>query len=442
MPNPELEKQAASERPETPAAEPESAGSEAAAPEAEPAPGSEAARGRLAIPSQPSQSAAEAAGKPTLVGADVAAAAAAATAAAAAAEAPDNAEQPTPAVTAAGADVAAAAAAATAAAANASDAKKPAAPNTPAPRRGRRLRTALIALSTLLALGGSTFAAIYAAHGFDSPPEPDLKLVAPAYHAMAVSLPWPSDGETALWAQGIGNLGTCGDQTPVPIASLAKVMTAYVILKDHPLADGQNGPDITVDQQAQDESFSRDESSAPVRAGQRLSERSLLELMLVPSANNVARLLARWDAGDREAFVDRMNYSAADLGMKDTTYTDPSGFDTATRSTAADQLVLAEHALTDPTLLALTGEPATEVPDDATILPNTNSLLGTDGVVGGKTGSSTPAGGALMWAAHRTLDGQDHLVLGVVLHQGSGTSPEQGLYDVLHVSRRLVEAMD
>ena len=293
----------------------------------------------------------------------------------------------------------------------------------------------------MLALGGGTIAAIYAAHGFDSPPAPDLRLVPPAYHALAVSLPWPDDGETALWAQGVGSLGTCGDQTPVPIASVAKVMTAYVILRDHPLTDGQNGPDIVVDQQAEAESYSHDESSAPVRAGQRLSERSLLELMLVPSANNVARLLARWDAGDQTAFVDRMNNAAAELGMKNTTYTDPSGLDATTRSTAADQLLLAESALTDPTLLSLTGEPATQVPNDPAILPNTDSLLGSDGVVGGKTGSSTPAGGALMWAAHRTVNGEDHLVLGVVLHQASGTSPEQGLYDALIVSRRLIEAM-
>ncbi len=322
-------------------------------------------------------------------------------------------------------------------------APKPSAP-TETPRRWRRLRlrlrTTLIAVGTALALGGGAVAAIYATRG-GSPPEPDLKIVDPAYRALAISLPWPQDGQSALWAQGVGNLGTCGGQTPVPIASVAKVMTAYVILRDHPLTDGQNGPDITVDQQAETESYSRDESSAPVRAGQRLSERTLLELMLVPSANNVARLLARWDAGDQTAFVDRMNNAAAELDMKNTTYTDPSGLDATTRSTAADQLLLAESALTDPTLLALTGEPTTQVPNDPTLLPNTDSLLGSDGVIGGKTGSSTPAGGALMWAAHRTLNGEDHLVLGVVLHQASGTSPEQGLYEALIVSRRLIEAM-
>jgi D-alanyl-D-alanine carboxypeptidase (penicillin-binding protein 5/6) len=307
-------------------------------------------------------------------------------------------------------------------------------------KRRRRLRTAAI-VGGALVLAGSATGVVLAVHGFDSGPDPDLKHVAPAYHHLAAALPWPDQGETALWAQGVGDLGTCGPQKPVPIASVTKVMTAYVILQNHPLTGSDPGPEIGVDQQAALESLSRDESSAPVRAGQRLTERTLLELMLVPSANNVARLLARWDAGSEAGFVAKMNAAAAALGMKNTTYTDPSGFDSATRSTAADQLKLAESALTDPTLLAVTAEPSTQVPGDPTVLPNTDSLLGAYGVVGGKTGSSTPAGGALMWAAHRPLNGEDHLVLGVVLHQDSGTTPEQGLGTALVASRRLIEGM-
>lgn len=308
-------------------------------------------------------------------------------------------------------------------------------------RRRFRRRTRLRAAGMALVLGTGVIAAVLTAHGLGSAPEPDLSRVDPAYHAFAEALPWPSDGETALWAEDVGSLGTCGDQRPVPIASVAKVMTAYVILQDHPLEGEDSGPSVLVDQQAEAESFDRDESSAPVRAGQALSERSLLELMLVPSANNVARLLARWDASTQTAFAAKMNAAAAALGMKNTTYTDPSGFDPATRSTAADQLKLARVALTDPTLLAMTAEPFAQVPDDATVLSNTDALLGGDGVVGGKTGSSTPAGGALMWAAHRTVNGRDRLVLGVVLHQSAGTTPDQGLTSALIVSRRLVEAM-
>lgn len=309
------------------------------------------------------------------------------------------------------------------------------------PRRLRRLRRVATIILSVLVISGGTVALVWRLHGFGSGPDPDLTEVAPAYRAWAQSLPWPTDGETALWAAGIGGLGTCGEQRPVPIASVAKIMTAYVVLKDHPLADARPGPEITVDREAETESYSRDESSAPVRAGQRLSERSLLELMLVPSANNVARLLARWDAGTQDAFVAKMNAAAAELGMRNTVYTDPSGLDATTRSTAADQLLLAESALTDPTLLAFTAEPSTQVPGTSDVLGNTDSLLGYDGVIGGKTGSSTPAGGALMWAARRAVKGKDQLVLGVVLYQASGTSPERGLNAVLVASQLLVEAM-
>ncbi|MFL6114363.1 MAG: D-alanyl-D-alanine carboxypeptidase family protein, partial [Catenulispora sp.] len=264
----------------------------------------------------------------------------------------------------------------------------------------------------------------------------------PELRAFAGALPWPTGGETALWAQDVGGLGTCGKQTPVPIASITKVMTAYVVLRDHPLAGSSDpGPDVLVDDQAAMESLSLDESSAPVRAGRRISERTLLELMLVPSANNVARLLARWDAGSEEAFVARMNAVAAELGMRNTTYADSAGYDAATRSTAADQLKLAESALTDSTLLDLTAQRGARVPGDPTELPNTDSLLGLDGVLGGKTGSSTPAGGTLMWAARRPIGGHERLVLGVVLHQSAGTTPDQGLARALIVSRRLIAAL-
>jgi len=322
--------------------------------------------------------------------------------------------------------------------------KAPGRSHTPAePRRRRRRWRKLGArfLNLLVLCAAATFA-VLAVNGSDPPPKPDLTQVAPDLRAFAGALPWPTGGETALWAQGVGDLGTCGKQTPVPIASLAKVMTAYVVLRDHPLAAPSDpGPDVLVDDRAAMESLSADESSAPVRGGQHISERTLLELMLVPSANNVARLLARWDAGSEDAFVARMNATAAELGMQNTTYADPAGYAAATRSTAADQLELAESAFTDSTLLDITARHDARVPDDPAELPNTDSLLGLDGVVGGKTGSSTPAGGALMWAARRTIGGQERLVLGVVLHQGAGTTPDQGLARALTVSRRLITAL-
>ncbi|ROR42548.1 D-alanyl-D-alanine carboxypeptidase family protein [Kitasatospora cineracea] len=262
--------------------------------------------------------------------------------------------------------------------------------------------------------------------------------------AAGLDLPWPVEGQTAVAVAGAGVLGLRGAQQPVPIASVTKVMTARVVLRDHPLAEGEDGPMIAVDEQAAAEAASPGESTAPVRAGQRLSLRKLLEVMLLPSANNVARLLARWDAGSQEAFVARMNAEAARLGMTGTTYTGASGVEESTVSTAVDQLVLAREAMKDPVLRATVALRSTTLPGRDEPLRNTNTLLGRPGVVGLKTGSGTAAGGNLMWAME-VPDGKGgqgrRLVYGVVLGQHARTTPAEGLRAVLESSGQFVEAL-
>ncbi|MER8187970.1 D-alanyl-D-alanine carboxypeptidase [Kitasatospora sp. NPDC094015] len=260
----------------------------------------------------------------------------------------------------------------------------------------------------------------------------------------ALGLPWPEEGQSAVAVAKVGVLGVKGAQQPVPIASVTKVMTAYVVLRDHPLKDGEDGPVITVDAQAAAETAAVDESTAPVTAGQRLTQRKLLEVMLLPSANNVARLLARWDAGSEEAFVTRMNKEAARLRMTGTTYTGASGLEASTVSTAADQLKLAREAMNEPALRDTVALRDTALPGRSAPLRNTNKLLDLPGVVGLKTGSTTSAGGNLMWALE-VPDGKDasgrRLVYGVVLGQRAGTTPADGLQAALERSGRLVDAL-
>jgi D-alanyl-D-alanine carboxypeptidase (penicillin-binding protein 5/6) len=260
----------------------------------------------------------------------------------------------------------------------------------------------------------------------------------PARPAVDLPLPWPAEGQASVEVQGLGTLGSRGERTPVPIASVTKVMTAYVVLKDHPLAPGDAGPRITVDEQAETESTSADESSAPVRAGRTLSERDLLALMLIPSGNNVARLLARWDAGSQDAFVAKMNREAATLGMNSTTYTGASGVEDSTTSTAEDQLRLAREVMKDDVVRSIVATRSLEVDGVPGPVVNTNTLLGRSGVIGLKTGSSTAAGGALMWAA-RASSGA--LILGVVLHQSPGGTPSAGLRAALATSETLIAAI-
>ncbi|MEU3243340.1 D-alanyl-D-alanine carboxypeptidase [Streptomyces sp. NPDC006875] len=254
-------------------------------------------------------------------------------------------------------------------------------------------------------------------------------------------LPWPDEGQASIEAEGLGTLGSTTGQRPLPIASVTKVMTAYVILKEHPLARGEQGPAVGVDATAAQESHSLTESTAPLREGQPLSERRMLELLLLPSGNNVARLLARWDAGSQAAFVAKMNRAARDLGMHHTTYTGASGLEATTESTADDQLKLAREAMKEPTLRAVVAMRSATVPGAPDPVVNTNRLLGRPGVVGLKTGSSTPAGGALMWAAKTGTGGTRHLVLGVVLGQRTGTTPAEGLEAAFEKSAALIEAV-
>ncbi|MET9123710.1 serine hydrolase [Streptomyces sp. NPDC004528] len=236
-----------------------------------------------------------------------------------------------------------------------------------------------------------------------------------------LDLPWPGHGQSAIEVDGVGSLGTDGKQTPAPIASVAKIMTAYVILQEHPLKGNEGGEKITVDQQAEDESKLPDESTAAMSKGQQFTERQMLQMLMIPSGNNAARLLARWDS-DSKSFVAKMNAAAKKLGMTNSTYTDPSGLQKTTVSTATDQLKLAREVMRNDVFRGIVGMASAQIPGLDTKIYNNNDLLVKQvGVIGLKTGSSTPAGGNLVWAATKTVNGKQQTVYGAVLGQDAGT---------------------
>ncbi|MEU1790548.1 D-alanyl-D-alanine carboxypeptidase [Streptomyces sparsogenes] len=275
-------------------------------------------------------------------------------------------------------------------------------------------------------------------------PDPSLTLAAESiyrFDGAKLSLPWPDQGQSAVEVEGVGSLGTSGAQKPVPIASVTKVMTAYVVLKSHPLKVSQKGPSIRIDAQADKEAGSEDESRVPVKEGQTYTERQMLEMLLIPSGNNIARLLARWEAGSEKAFVKKMNDAAKDLGMKNTVYTDPSGFVATTKSTASDQLKLARAVMQSEAFRAVVATPNVKIPGLKDRIYNNNNLLVKPGVIGIKTGSSTPAGGALMWGAEKTVDGKKQRILGVVLEQRAPGILQNSLDLVQENSYKLITAV-
>jgi serine-type D-Ala-D-Ala carboxypeptidase (penicillin-binding protein 5/6) len=235
-------------------------------------------------------------------------------------------------------------------------------------------------------------------------------------------LAWPDEGEAAVAVDGVGFLGAVGGEDPVPIASLAKVMTAYLVLKDDPLGPGEEGFTITIGEADVEDLERRRElgqSVVPVEAGEVLSERQALEALLLPSANNVAALLAVHEAGGVEAFADEMNEAADDLGMDHTDYTDPSGFEDSTVSTARDQLKIARAAMADPTFAEIVAQPAAVIPVAGEVA-NLNELVGREGFIGIKTGSDDAAGGCLLFARRIHAGGQARTVFGAVLGQRDG----------------------
>jgi D-alanyl-D-alanine carboxypeptidase (penicillin-binding protein 5/6) len=243
-----------------------------------------------------------------------------------------------------------------------------------------------------------------------------------------VALPWPSAGEGAVVIQGLGVVASSPDQTPSPIASVTKMMTALLVLRSHPLSGDEGGPNFTMtagDAATYQAEAAEGDSTLDVIAGESIDERQLLEALLIPSADNIARFLAIWDAGSMSAFVAKMNAEAATLGMTETHYADASGLDPATVSTATDQAILASVAMKNPVFASIVDMASVVLPV-AGLVTNYNPVVGDDGIVGVKTGFTPQAGSCLVAAAYRSVAGHRVLVITAALGQPNGLSQAAG----------------
>jgi D-alanyl-D-alanine carboxypeptidase (penicillin-binding protein 5/6) len=306
--------------------------------------------------------------------------------------------------------------------------------------RVRRRRALLCAVLAML-LAATTFAAPILAGGDRSYPVRDegrssqLRGHDRSYRSTDG---WPRRGQGAYVLAG-GRPVVSPHQQPVPIASVAKVMTAYVVLKHYPLDAGDSGRLFVVGQGDVEDTEARrhaGQSVVDVRAGEQLTERDALMAILLPSANNVALLVARQVSGSVASFVAEMNRTARELGMSHTTYTDPSGRDDGTVSTALDQLRLAQVVAKDETLAAMMATRTYWLPVAGEVT-NTNALLGHDGFVGMKTGSDEAAGGCLMFRVVWPTESGNRSLIGVVLGQRGGNLIDAGLSAAKQLADRL-----
>jgi D-alanyl-D-alanine carboxypeptidase (penicillin-binding protein 5/6) len=200
----------------------------------------------------------------------------------------------------------------------------------------------------------------------------------------------------------------------VPVASLVKVMTAYVVLREARLSDT-----ITITPTDVKYAARGGAATAGLKKGETLTVRDLLYGLMLPSGADAANALARRYGPGKTAFVAKMNDTARDLGLTDTRYTNADGMPTPGNggySTAVDQAKLAQRALTSSTFRTVVGKQVHKVAQTslhrAHTWRNSNKLLSrADGVLGVKTGYTNAAGYCLLFAGERS----GRQVVGVLL---------------------------
>ncbi|MDL4819972.1 D-alanyl-D-alanine carboxypeptidase family protein [Actinomadura opuntiae] len=214
--------------------------------------------------------------------------------------------------------------------------------------------------------------------------------------------------------------------TERPIASIAKVMTALVVLHE-----GGLDRKITIKRKYLTYAKKHDGSNAALHTGDKLTARQLLNAMLLPSGCDAAYALADAYGPGKERFIAKMNDAARELRLDHTTYANFDGLPwptaTSTRSTARDQVRLAGYAMDDATFRTTVGRRTYKLARTKTHhaykWTNTNRLLGSyRGAAGIKTGTTDAAGYSLLFAARR--DGR--ALTGIVLN--SSTTDERARF--------------
>ncbi len=255
-------------------------------------------------------------------------------------------------------------------------------------------------------------------------------LLAPLEPVAAAVLPWqapvtaaPTLGFPGYGASGVGAVGypgvlaSHGTSDPLPIASITKIVTALTVLEAKPLALGETGPNITftdADVQFYDDQVAQNGVVAPIVPGQVITERNLLDVMLMASANNYAETVAVWAFGSQAAFLDAARAWLLAHGLTSTTITDPTGIQASNTSNVANLVELAKLAIANPVVKQIVGTGTLEVPGVGTVA-NRNELLGVDGVDGIKTGTLDESGACLLFSAEEAVGSQTVTVVGVAL---------------------------
>ncbi len=184
--------------------------------------------------------------------------------------------------------------------------------------------------------------------------------------------------------------------TPRPIASLAKLMTALVIMESH-----KPNEVVTVGKLP---ALGPEDQKLGLVEGEEITVGELLKAILIYSANDAANALAIYDSGSVEDFSKKMNDKAKLWGMANSNFDEPSGLSTKNTSTPKDLIKLASVLSTNQTFKEITSTANSKIFNQdgkAYTLTTTNKILGSGGVVGMKTGYTLDAGQCLITAVER-----------------------------------------
>lgn len=200
------------------------------------------------------------------------------------------------------------------------------------------------------------------------------------------------------------------------IASTTKILTALVALQNGALSDV-----VTVSREA----AATEGSSMYLKAGEQLTLETLLYGLLLCSGNDAAVAIAQHVGGSTAAFVDRMNDMAEELGMRDSSFSNPNGLDAESHySTARDMARLAQAALKNETLMRIVSTRTVTI--EGRTMTNHNRLLSwQEGCLGLKTGYTRAAGRTLVSCAER--NGQR--LIAVTLQDGNDWADHRSLYE-------------
>lgn len=236
-----------------------------------------------------------------------------------------------------------------------------------------------------------------------------LALTAPA--ALALEDPAPHAGAAVIVDGDSGEvLYDFHAREKMYPASVTKIMTSLVVLDA--VSAGELSLDTPVTASAQAVRLPEGSSTAGIKAGEVLTVEQLLYCDLIPSANEACNILAEAVAGTQEAFVERMNQKAAELGMTGTHFANPHGLHDPDHYTTAYDLYLAARAAMEYELFrtivstAAYTLPATNLSGER-VLHTTNALIGSwyvlgytySRAIGIKTGYTEEAGRCLASAA-------------------------------------------